>query len=114
MSEQYDTDCIISDITTQNKCNILLYGLNNNFTYVKYIKQFIKNRNLLFNVLYTGFHFFYHTFYSNIENRQNIKIIGDNYFISAHFNSIKEEILNSEFINMKQFQQHIIKGNKFM
>ena len=129
--EEYETDCIMSDIDiylNDSVCNIF-YGINNNIKCIQYIKQFIKYYNISSNQFSTGISFFYHKYYKNTRNQKKIKhqqtwsanqndFGGHSFsglFVCAHFNSLKEEVLNSPFINISEFNEKVIdKGNKYI
>ena len=132
-SEQYDSDSIILDADIFNNhggysneaaCNIF-YALNNNIKCVECINSFVKYKNISSNSFSTGFCFWYHPFYQNVDADQQVKAeqIGSweqndfgglsvrDLHVSAHF----LEALNSAFIDIKMFNDNVIhKGNQYV
>ena len=133
--ESYDSDAIREDIDDfdDNNCNLLVN--TNNTKYIESIKQFIKNDDILSNSFSTGICFWYHPYYKNIDEQKykkdaaiqdiygyNIYNMNDfsghsicDLFVCKYFDSIKEEVLNSKYINIAEWNQFVInKANHYI
>eukprot|EP01084_Bolivina_argentea_P083145 150550_1 len=120
-AESYDTDSIADHIDT------FADGMNNQ--HIQLLLTFIKHYNLARNSLSTGFVFWYHEYYKNINDEQIkqeswLSGLDDNNFdgnsvrdlyVEKIYNSFKEEALSSNWIEISQFDEEIIaKGNKYI
>eukprot|EP01084_Bolivina_argentea_P083523 151214_1 len=131
LSEEYDTDCIENDVNiydSDKTCN-LLSVLDNNINYIQTIKRFIQYCMIsVEDAFSTGFVFWYWKHWKNV-NENTIKqrrheLLGENtdfggysireLFVEKYFGSLKQEVLESRFISLKQFNEKIIrKGDAY-
>eukprot|EP01084_Bolivina_argentea_P220229 373276_1 len=123
--EEFDTDCITyefgTDIIFHHICDDdekqkLIFGECD-----KNIKSFIKYQNMSSKSFSTGIVFWYWKYYENIDEdkyRQEQLDVNQydfggysmkKLFVKRFYKSFKEEILNSGFLNKREYDEHVVR-----
>eukprot|EP01084_Bolivina_argentea_P010361 19304_1 len=122
---EYDSDAVRDGIDALN-INHTHVTDSTALTLIHLIKKFIQNLQLSKNSFSTGFLFYYEKDYHHWDDQGNKhweeKKIGDLFdgyskfdlFVLPHFECLKHEILESTFVNLKQWEEKIVlKGQQY-